>query len=87
MESQSQSHAATQVPPPLSSANEWLSKSRIKDRDLAMKHWEWFTRSPAVVGQSTSGNKEGTGDVFEGAPGSHKKRRDREISKHRARLV
>ena len=61
MESQSQSHAATQVPPPLSSANEWPSKSRIKDRDPAMKHWEWFMRSPAVVGQSTSGNKEGTG--------------------------
>ena len=52
MESQSQSHAATQVPPPLSSANEWLSKSRIKDIEPAMKYWEWFTRSPALVGQS-----------------------------------
>ena len=87
VESQSQSHAATQVPPPLSSANEWLSKSRVKDIEPAMKYWEWFTRSPALVGQSTLGNKEGTGDAFEGAPGSHKKRRDREISNHRARLV
>ena len=87
MESQSESHAATQVPPPLSSANEWPSKSGIKDRDPAMKHWEWFTRSPAVVGQSTLGNKEGTGDAFEEAPGSHKKTRDRKISNHRARLV
>ena len=48
-------HAATQVLPPLSSANVWRRKSRIKDRDPAMKYWEWFTRSPAVVGQSTPG--------------------------------
>ena len=33
------------------------------------------------------GNKDGTEDVLEGAPGSHKKRGDREISNHRARLV
>ena len=62
-------------------------ETEIKDRDPAMKHWEWFMRYPAVVGQSTSGNKEGTGNAFEGAPGSHKKRRDREISNHRASLV
>ena len=37
MESQSQSHAATQVPPPLSSAYEWPSKSSIKDRDPTLK--------------------------------------------------
>ena len=37
MESQSQSHAATQVPPPLSSAYEWPRKSRIKDRDPALR--------------------------------------------------
>ena len=59
VESQSQSHAATQVPPPLSSANEWLSKSRIKDIEPAMKYWEWFTRSPALVGQSTLGKQRG----------------------------
>ena len=33
------------------------------------------------------GNKDGTGDAFEEAPGSDKKRRDREISNHRAHLV
>ena len=33
------------------------------------------------------GNKDGTEDVLEGAPGSHKKRRDGEISNRRARLV
>ena len=54
VESQSQSHAATQVHPPLSSANEWLSKSRIKDRVPAMKYWEWFPCScgPKYIGET-----------------------------------
>ena len=78
MESQNQSHAATQVPPPLSSVYEWPSKSRIKDRDPSLKNIGSGVRDPLQLWAKVDlGNKEGTGDAFEGAPGSHKKMRDR----------
>ena len=62
--------------------------SRIKDSDPALKASGVVYRDPLRLWAKVHrGKKEGTGDTLAGAPGSHKKRRDREISNHRVRLV
>ena len=68
----------------------WFSSALVQDQEQRFcteRIWSSLRDSLQLWAKVHWGNKEAAGGAFKGAPGSHKKRRDREISNRRTRLL